>query len=1069
MKKYLYLAAALFAAAACSREEIIPEEPEIQTEKKPIAVKLVAGNPETRTEVRDDDGVLKPYWSEGDGILFFTTEIPQYSLNNSDFYDYIESGFFLGTLLDNGLKAEFTGEVYNSGEFIAVYPNWKLIDIEEEEWEWIGPSYRTSYNYSTNTYDGFLDFNIPPIQYPTATSFDPDADLLISAPFTIGPNDIGDEDMATVSTEEIPVYFARANAIVKVVLKDMTNNGKGGKLNGHVVKSVTLGRVSSGGEEYVDYVSETRAGMVDENGNGCGLSGHMEYNLGSGIYNYYDTYGGVTANYTADTEYSIGESGAATFLITTPCVLTNDYDGGLRVQIETDHEIIYRDVTLPEDGLALQPSRVTTLRIGLYDEGVNYTYYDKKGLNFREYVTYEGWKDVEEVTLDNGDYVQPVIRFLDVPLEDVSDLNLSVDPAGAVIFDFDDAWIDSYDRYIYGIKFRAQAEGTAVVTASFGNYSASLTFHVNPASPIIEMDEHALALCIYKGWDTNDDGFISQKEAAAVTSLNKVFYYGNYSYNSTWCNHAKAIKSLDALQYFTGLQQDLQQYEFYGCESLESIVLPASVTVIPEDAFYNCKNLTSVTTLGEITTIEKEAFGYSGITNVDDLLEHATRVGNFAFSNCPITTVNMNGNTQYGIGAFLQTKLVSVVLPSSMTEIPNRFFESCKDLESVTIPDGVVTIGDWAFGQCESLGSVTLPSSLTSIGASAFYGTSLTSITFPANLTHVGNNAFQGTLLESVSLPVGVSSVGDYAFSSCTSLTEASLPSTLESLGTYAFSGCASLHTVSMPATLNSLGQYCFSGCTQLVNVTIPQGFTTLSYSVFKNCSSLKSIVIPDGITQIYKEAFYGCTSLETITIPSTVQSIGESAFYNCSSLVDVVIPGKLKTLGQSAFSLCSNLQSISFDFQATGSISFGSFVFSKCTSLISIVIPDRVTTLPEGLLFSCTNLTSVQLPENLETINARAFDACSALRTIVLPASLTTVGTNAFRDVIFCSGNGYDGVKFLGSTPPTTMSSAIFGYHWNGTNWTAAGVTIYVPTGSSTAYSAVANIVNTNNVIEEY
>ena len=57
---------------------------------------------------------------------------------------------------------------------------------------------------------------------------------------------------------------------------------------------------------------------------------------------------------------------------------------------------------------------------------------------------------------------------------------------------------------------------------------------------IVFADENVKALCVAK-WDKNDDGELSEEEAAAVTYLGEVF------------KENEVITSFDELQYFTGL------------------------------------------------------------------------------------------------------------------------------------------------------------------------------------------------------------------------------------------------------------------------------------------------------------------------------------------------------------------------------------------------------------------------------------------------------------------------------------------------------------------------------------
>ena len=58
------------------------------------------------------------------------------------------------------------------------------------------------------------------------------------------------------------------------------------------------------------------------------------------------------------------------------------------------------------------------------------------------------------------------------------------------------------------------------------------------------------------------------------------------------------------------------------------------------------------------------------------------------------------------------SRLNSVTLPSTLTEIWDNAFEQCTGLTEITIPEGVDYIGSKVFAGCENLRSVELPNSL---------------------------------------------------------------------------------------------------------------------------------------------------------------------------------------------------------------------------------------------------------------------------------------------------------------------------------------------------------------------
>jgi len=143
-------------------------------------------------------------------------------------------------------------------------------------------------------------------------------------------------------------------------------------------------------------------------------------------------------------------------------------------------------------------------------------------------------------------------------------------------------------------------------------------------------------------------------------------------------------------------------------------------------------------------------------------------------------------------------------------------FTGNKDITSVTIPDSVKNIEDGggseivlgAFAYCTRLASVTIGNSVTDIGMGVFAGcTSLTSITIPDSVTNIGSFVFSDcTSLASVIIGNSVTSIGNFAFDSCTSLTSITIPNSVTDIGNGAFSGCERLTSVTFQGKITSSG-----------------------------------------------------------------------------------------------------------------------------------------------------------------------------------------------------------------------------------------------------------------------
>ena len=182
-------------------------------------------------------------------------------------------------------------------------------------------------------------------------------------------------------------------------------------------------------------------------------------------------------------------------------------------------------------------------------------------------------------------------------------------------------------------------------------------------------------------------------------------------------------------------------YFYYKKSSLQSIILPKSVTKIDSSAFNECTGLTSVEIPNSVTEISSSVFeGCTRLTFVK-IPNSVTKIGDTAFSGC--------------------RELTSVEIPNSVTEIGSSVFSGCTGLTSVEIPNSVTEIGYYAFSGCTGLTSVEIPNSVTEIGYYAFKNcTRLTSITIPSKVTSL--------ITHSNYYPYNISSV----FADCTALKE---------------------------------------------------------------------------------------------------------------------------------------------------------------------------------------------------------------------------------------------------------------------------------------------------------
>ena len=203
MKKIMFSIIALtgmISFASCKKElqEIKQEE---QVSPETVQLSITASIPESKTLIAIENNAYVPKWTEGDKLGVF--------LGDFDASATAVSAELSGSTTDGGETATFTGSAPSAMGEQTVYAFYPA---------------RAFYATESNL---IVDLEIPYIQFPTETSFDPKADLLVSVPQKI--NIVKDEN--TVNN----MQFRRIGAILKVDLVDGT-----GLLASDKIKSVKL-------------------------------------------------------------------------------------------------------------------------------------------------------------------------------------------------------------------------------------------------------------------------------------------------------------------------------------------------------------------------------------------------------------------------------------------------------------------------------------------------------------------------------------------------------------------------------------------------------------------------------------------------------------------------------------------------------------------------------------------------------------------------------------------------------------------------------------------------------------
>jgi hypothetical protein len=326
---------------------------------------------------------------------------------------------------------------------------------------------------------------------------------------------------------------------------------------------------------------------------------------------------------------------------------------------------------------------------------------------------------------------------------------------------------------------------------------------------------------------------------------------------------------------------------FYGTP-FRTIVIPETVKHLPEEGlFYGCSRLEEVTLPSSITEYSKEMF--AGCTSLQSIkgVGKTTKYCEGCFAGCDAKWVILDPEAEYEARVFAETNVESVAFPVGFKTIPNEMFYKCANLKQIDLGE-VETIGARAFIGCAAE-SITLPKYVKF--ADGLGGENLKDVIIYSEDLYssgIGGDKVKVTIGNTVRRLSGTLSASEVVFEE----------------GSVCEHFCSMrgsiIKSITLPDCIKELGEMAFSSCKELESAKLPANLTTIPKSAFELCTSLESITIPDGIVTIGEKAFYECKALEKITLPHTVSYIDSEAFRYCDYLEEIhlksIEPPYLKT-----------------------------------------------------------------------------------------------------------------------------------------------------------------------------
>lgn len=500
--------------------------------------------------------------------------------------------------------------------------------------------------------------------------------------------------------------------------------------------------------------------------------------------------------------------------------------------------------------------------------------------------------------------------------------------------------------------------------------------------------------------------------------------------------------------------------------ALNNITQEATITGFGTDSFN--QNLVIPATIN-VAENNNTSYKVVAIRDADAWTKRASGASltNGAFQNQAITTLDLTNATnlkKIGSGAFANTKITEITLPSSIEEIGAFAFRSCSDLVEADFSEAtslqVIPYGCFYVDNGEgqsltySLTTFLAPSSLTKVESDAFYLSGVTTIDLSAcqNLSTIEANAFENAInLRSVKLAQGKeatpTTIAAEAFKGATSLLTIVLPK-YATIADDVFSGATSLVEL-----VQSGGDYISTDDLSRLGVSstsqIPAGMAVsivdqsqvrvgkaFAYYVVEgvpyifhyfgsntelnlNTTALNQDLSDMGTTQTYtsfaihKQAFKDNSSITKVTIGQGVVSIEEKAFNGCSVLgkVDMTNAGQLTTIGANAFLNCSKVTELSFPTAGNiATIGGSAFCGMNGVKALDLSAQSDLTVIEASTFREMKRVESIVLPNSITSIGSQAFCRCDRLLTLTIPASVASLSVDVFKT----SSNNHSGACHL-------------------------------------------------------
>jgi len=515
---------------------------------------------------------------------------------------------------------------------------------------------------------------------------------------------------------------------------------------------------------------------------------------------------------------------------------------------------------------------------------------------------------------------------------------------------------------------------------------------------------------------------IDDKNAKKIIIPSTVTRINKYALYNTKVEELELHTFDNYLSYYFG------NYSYYysDCvpETLKKIVIGDEITSIPDHAFYSCRNIEQIVLNKNITNFGSYSFNGAGIKEVyyDGTVNSWANIFIDGLNSNPLqdgALIYFKDNDEYKLlsGKFeLSSELTRIndyqfmgfsfnelVIPKSVTEIGEKAFYNCKELEKVELSKGLNTIGEYAFAN-SGVQNINLVSTISYIDQYAFSNSMLTNITIPASIGYISPYTFEKCRhLQNVIIEEGIYEICEGAFSGCSLLFSVTFPKSLNTLGYDAFSGCENLDAALLKETsVLNIPDYAFCNCKNLRLISFNENLESIASTSFEGCDNLDCKVYRNALyfgtdTNPYRWLVKARTkTIAECKVHPDCEKIFAGAFSSCNNLRRLVIPSSC-TEFEHCLDGVKTIESIELPYSFSDT--FGNYLFRSNNTYVTESLKNIIINGGEAIpnnAFKDIELDSISLSDTILTIGDNAFQKTNAI--INVPSSVTTIGDYSYE-----------------------------------------------------------------------